>query len=88
MGDVDNEFPFTQPAGSEAEVFIQWKNTNVCMDFHCPCGAQGHIDSGSAYYVLCPSCDTVYELGTAVMVKRNDEGRDIAVVAVDDIAAV
>jgi len=25
-------------------VFIQWKGTNVCLDFHCECGAHGHFN--------------------------------------------
>lgn len=49
-----------------AETFIQWKNTKVCMDFHCPCGTHGHLDSDFAYFVKCPTCGTVYELATRV----------------------
>ena len=71
--------PFTRPAGSEAETFIQWKGTDVCMDLHCPCGADGHVDASFAYFVRCPDCDTVYELGAQVIVKRNEDGRDRAV---------
>lgn len=74
-----SEHPFTRPEGSEADVFIQWKGTEVCMDFTCPCGAEGHVDASFAYFVHCPSCDTVFELGTQVIVKRNDEGRDRAI---------
>lgn len=71
-------FPFVKPEGSEADMFIQWKGTDVCLDFNCPCGAQGHLDAAFAYFVRCPSCDSVYELGTQVIVKRNDDGRDRA----------
>jgi len=78
VGVVSAVFPFTQPPDSEAETFIQWKGTNVCMDFRCPCGAHGHLDDSFAYFVLCPSCDTVYELGTAVAVRRNSDGREQA----------
>jgi hypothetical protein len=66
------EFPFTTPDGSDAQMFIQWKNTAVCLDFYCPCGAQGHFDGDFAYYLRCPSCGTVYRLGTQVIVKRED----------------
>ncbi len=64
--------PFTKPAGSDAEVFIQWKGTNLCMDFYCPCGAHGHVDEQFAYYVECEACGDVFELGTQVIVKRAD----------------
>jgi hypothetical protein len=40
--------------------WIQWKGTNVCMDVHCNCGFQGHIDADFAYNVGCPECGTVY----------------------------
>lgn len=38
--------------GDEPEnpyAFIQWKGTDVCMDFHCECGAHCHFDGS---YVL------------------------------------
>lgn len=40
--------------------WIQWKGTNVCMDIHCKCGGLHHIDADFAYFVQCPSCDTIY----------------------------
>lgn len=42
--------------------FIQWKGTDVCMDFRCKCGAHCHFDGGFAYFVKCPHCDRVYEM--------------------------
>lgn len=66
-------FPFTTPQGSDAEMFIQWKGTEVCLDFYCPCGESSHLDSAFAYFVQCPSCDTVFELGTQVIIKRVQE---------------
>lgn len=52
-------------AGDEPEqphAFIQWKGTDVCMDFHCECGAQCHFDGYFAYTVKCPHCSTVWEM--------------------------
>jgi phage FluMu protein Com len=40
--------------------WIQWKGTTVCMDIHCKCGYLSHIDSGFAYHVKCPRCNTIY----------------------------
>ena len=40
--------------------FIQWKGTDVCMDFYCKCGHLSHIDGDFAYFVKCPKCETVY----------------------------
>jgi hypothetical protein len=42
--------------------FIQWKGTDVCMDFYCECGAHCHFDGYFAYAVKCPHCETVYEM--------------------------
>jgi hypothetical protein len=66
----DEKFPFTTPVGSDASMFIQWKGTDVCLDFHCPCGADGHFDGYFAYHLRCPACGAVYQLGTQVIAKR------------------
>lgn len=42
--------------------FIQWKGTDVCMDFHCKCGAHCHFDGYFAYVVQCSHCKTKYEM--------------------------
>lgn len=70
---MSEPFPFTQPQGSDADMFIQWKGTDVCLDFRCPCGADGHIDDSFTYFIHCPSCDAVYEMGTQVIAKRTDK---------------
>jgi hypothetical protein len=46
--------------------FIQWKGTNVCMDFYCLCGEQFHIDADFTYAVSCPHCDRVYEMSSMI----------------------
>ncbi|AIY15816.1 hypothetical protein GUY44_07565 [Pimelobacter simplex] len=56
--------------GTDAETFIQWKGTTVCLDFYCACGAHGHYDGDFAYAVRCPTCDAIYELGTQVLARR------------------
>lgn len=63
--------PDTKPFGSEIKhMFIQWKGTEICMDFTCACGADYHIDEQFAYKLHCLACDTIWELGTQVIVKR------------------
>lgn len=42
--------------------WIQWKGTDVCMDFRCPCGAPTHVDASFVYFVRCSGCRKVYEL--------------------------
>lgn len=42
---------------------IQWKVTDICMDYICPsCGNQGHIDGFFCYNVKCGSCGDVYRM--------------------------
>jgi len=40
--------------------WIQWKGTDVCMDFHCKCGFFGHVDATFAYNLVCPECGAIY----------------------------
>jgi hypothetical protein len=52
--------------GTEAETFIQWKGTDVCMDFDCPCGVHSHFDGDFAHFVQC-ECGKIFRLGTQVI---------------------
>jgi hypothetical protein len=62
----DGEHPFQRPVGSDASMFIQWKGTDVCLDFTCgACQESTHYDGGFAYFLRCP-CGATYELGTQV----------------------
>jgi hypothetical protein len=42
--------------------FVQWKGTDVCMDFHCDCGADCHFDGYFAYVVECPHCHSQWQM--------------------------
>ena len=53
--------------------FIQWKGTNVCMDFHCECGAHCHFDGDFAYAVKCPHCEVVWEMPCFLTPRKADE---------------
>lgn len=46
----------------EPSVLIQWKGTEVCLDFYCHCGYKGHYDGGFAYGLRCGGCGAVWEL--------------------------
>lgn len=46
----------------ETHAFIQWKGTDVCMDFTCECGVNGHFDGFFAYVVECPGCGRLWEM--------------------------
>lgn len=57
---VQTGFAFSDDTTPSA--FLQWKGTDVCMDFYCKCGAHCHFDGAFAYCVKCPHCKTVYEM--------------------------
>lgn len=40
---------FSFEVNSRPYAFIQWKGTDVCMDFHCECGAHCHFNSDFAF---------------------------------------
>lgn len=54
------------------KTFIQWKGTDLCMDFFCDCGGGGHFCGFGAYAIQCPDCKTYYEMPTDVPLKKLD----------------
>jgi len=77
---------FDRFPGSDASVFIQWKGTDLCMDFHCECGYHSHIHGMFGYTIECVGCEALYEMGTQVRARRmSDEeakrwrDRDLAI---------
>ena len=47
--------------------FIQWKGTDLCMDFNCPeCGGHSHFDGMFAYSIQCPHCETYYKMPSEI----------------------
>lgn len=51
--------------------FIQWKGTDLCMDFVCPaCEEQSHFDGYFAHVIQCPHCDAMFKMPTDVPIER------------------
>lgn len=60
---------------SVPNVFIQWKGTDVCLDFHCECGYNGHYDGGFAYGLRCGRCDKTWKVPHTVgLLPDGDDG--------------
>lgn len=54
---------------NNASGFIQWKGTDVCLDFHCPkCCTHNHYDDYFAYTIQCGGCKTNFALSPKVEV--------------------
>lgn len=61
------------------QVNIQWKGTEVCMDFQCECGDpddtyEFHFDGFMFGTVQCPRCGAVWDIDHHPTVTRS--GRD------------
>lgn len=54
--------------------FVQWKGTEICMDFWCPCGVQSHFDTGFLYALKCPTCGRRYEVATQLCLRQVPTG--------------
>ena len=53
--------------------FIQWKGTDVCMDFYCECGERCHVDDFFAYTVECPECKVIWEMPIYLFPRKANE---------------
>ena len=52
---------------------IQWKGTDLCMDFNCPtCGGFTHFDGMFAFAIKCGHCNSYFEMPTDVPLKKLD----------------
>jgi hypothetical protein len=53
-------------------VFVQYKGTDICLDFHCICDTEdepagvGHYDGYDAYALRCGRCGRIYEMPTEI----------------------
>lgn len=54
-------------------VFIQWKGTNVCLDFWCACGVHLHHDGDFAYRLECPDCGRMWEMPSSFALEESKE---------------
>lgn len=55
---------------TDAHTFIQWQGTDVCLDFHCPCGAYLHFDTYLLFGVECGHCGSKFLLSSHVRAMR------------------
>lgn len=71
--------------------WVQWKGTDVCIDIHCSCGVQGHIDGEFMYYVECKSCGQRYAVNGHVKlhpIAKGDENEQCLYKFADDETTV
>lgn len=57
--------------------FIQWKGTDLCVDFWCPkCAEHSHYDGMFAYHIKCGGCGQVWKLSNEVQVTEAGPGAE------------
>jgi hypothetical protein len=68
-----------------ADIYIQWKGTTVCGDFHCDCGHTAHVCGADfMYYVHCPKCDRRFEVPHTLPLMVSADRDSIAVTDAED----
>lgn len=55
---------------SGPNVFIQWKGTDVCLDFYCKCGRHHHVDAWFVYGLKCAPCGRTYAMPSSIALKE------------------
>lgn len=68
----------------EPYTFVQYKNTDICLDFYCKCGAQLHYDGYFAYVLQCPHCNVKWEMPCHVIPRVSQRDDDICQVMESD----
>lgn len=80
--------PFGYDKQPNPHAFVQWKGTDVCMDFHCGCGAHCHFDGYFAYVVQCPHCKEKWQMPFHLYPRKyqpeNDPGAPFVVAEPDE----
>lgn len=58
----------------QPDIYVQWKNTHVCLDFQCECSDpdqkyEMHLDHDHLYggIIRCPRCGICWRLGAPVL---------------------
>jgi len=60
-----------RPTADQTDVFVQWKGTEVCADFHCECGSHQHIcGEVFMYSIECLSCGQHYKVQSTLFLAK------------------
>lgn len=55
--------------------FVQWKGTDVCLDFYCDCGRHSHFDGYFCYAFKC-ECGQVWEMPCFIVPRKSTKERN------------
>jgi hypothetical protein len=66
---IDTKRESRPDADGKGHGWVQWKGTDLCMDFLCPsCGSRSHIDGYFAYIIECGHCSQLFGLNPYIEV--------------------
>lgn len=57
--------------GQPMSTYIQWKGTDLCMDWFCENGHHNHFDGYFAYEIKCEDCGAKYYPEERVVLRKN-----------------
>ena len=72
VAETTDQNPWGCDEQPDPHAFVQWKGTDVCMDFHCDCGAHCHFDGYFAYVVECPHCHSQWQMPFQLFPRKFD----------------
>ena len=61
----------------EPGTFVQWKGTDICMDWWCACGTGQHVDGYGVYAVRCVYCAREWALSPRLRLVPNVAGQSL-----------
>jgi len=59
--------------GQPLSTFVQWKGTNLCMDWFCEDGHQNHWDGFFANEIECKTCNKKYYPKSSIVLNNNKD---------------
>lgn len=67
---------FIEEDWKDGDVFIQYKGTDICLDFTCTCGEHGHFDGYFAYVLKC-KCGLLWEMPCFITPRLSQRNEDL-----------
>lgn len=68
------------------EAFLQYKNTDACIDLYCTCGEQFHFDGYFANELTCGHCGQTWELPHMLRIQAVEPTRQLKLIFDEDWA--
>ena len=79
-----NLWPARRETKLPRSVNLQWKGTDACVDFTCPCGATSRYRGFFTQFIRCGKCKDVYWLSNSVEIVELTDEEKLALANQDD----